>query len=97
MGRVGLITVDLSAIILTDPLRIKYLVDYSNVDIICYSAIGKRPAIRAINRLGLAGHIEEITTDPCDDQIGHDVINRPIKLIQFRQVAKSLRADVYSR
>ena len=80
---------------MTDPLRIKWLVDYGNMDIICYSAIGKRPAIRAINRLGLAGHIEEITTEPCADKIDHEELNKTITLHCFRQVAKVLTKGLY--
>ena len=89
-----MITADLSAICMTDPLRIMWLVDYGGMDIICYSAIGKRPAIRAINRLGLAGHIEEITTDPWTTTIDRKELNKTITLACFRQVAKALRWDV---
>ncbi len=77
-----------------DPLRIKWLVDYGNVDIICYSAIGKHPAIRAINRLGLAGHIEEITTDPWTTTVDRHELDKTITIECFRQVAKVLRRDV---
>ena len=71
-----------------------WLVDYGNVDITCYSAIGKRRAARAINHLGLAAHIEEITTDPWSVKIDRDMLSKTITLIQHRQVAKVLTEDL---
>lgn len=83
--------VDLCGLILTNPLKIMWLVDYGHQTISCYSALGKRPAIDVLNELGLQGHIEEIVTDPNPALVDHKQLNRTILLAQHRQVKKVLR------
>jgi len=64
--------IDLSVLILTDPLKIKWHVNYNFKTIICYSAIGLIPAKRAISILGLQAHIERIVTEVSPESLLND-------------------------
>ncbi len=88
---------DLNVIILSDPLRIKYAIDFNHIDITIYSAIGKSPAINAINRLGLQAHIEEIITIlPTDQELINDpkTFDHTIPLHRLNQIVKVLRCPL---